>query len=358
MEKAPESEELILPPGGADFIKRHGWAHCDIVPLPTDASTRVYFRLLQTALDRNGSEPATCLLMYDPPPAKSLQQYMHVSALLDQLGLSSPRVFVCDDAYHLALIEDFGDATISRCLHEGYPEEQVYGWCMDALAALHKNAHSLSNEALEVYDFNHAWRELGQFCDWYYPEVMQQPMPEEARKSFEALWHIYWEKGLTALPSTLTCRDFHVDNLILRQQQPPERTCGIIDFQDALWGSPTFDVVSLLQDARRDVDPAVEKMMLDRLFQDVAPSLGWNHDAFMFSYAIMGIQRHSKILGFCVRMARQRNKTKYLPYIPRLWRLIARNLLHPGVEDLKAWYDQWMPHDHRIQPVILDLSSD
>ena len=152
------------------------------------------------------------------------------------------------------------------------------------------------------------------------------------------------------VPQTLVLRDYHVDNLMLLPGTQPgggPQGLGLLDFQDAVIGPVTYDLVSLLEDARRDVSPALAAAMLARYaaaFPEIDPA------ALDLSCRIMGAQRSMKIVGIFTRLSRRDGKHRYLTHIPRLWRLIARDLDHPALAPLSAWLDAAIPPAIRTTP--------
>jgi aminoglycoside/choline kinase family phosphotransferase len=113
---------------------------------------------------------------------------------------------------------------------------------------------------------------------------------------------------------------------------------GLIDYQDALAGHPAYDLVSILQDARRDVSPELESKMLDHY-----ASLTGVGDEFRSHYALLGAQRNAKIIGIFTRLWKRDGKARYLDFLPRMWGLLERDLEHPELAPLKAWFDKHIP---------------
>ena len=143
-------------------------------------------------------------------------------------------------------------------------------------------------------------------------------------------------------------RDYHSPNLIWLDENQGNARVGIIDTQDAVMGSPAYDLVSLLQDARLDVAAAVEQEMLAHYAScRLAGNASFDDAAFRASYAILGAQRAAKILGIFARLSKRDGKHGYLRHIPRVSALLERNLQHPALTELKAWFDQYLPAEER-----------
>ena len=135
-------------------------------------------------------------------------------------------------------------------------------------------------------------------------------------------------------------RDYHVDNLMLLPDRSGVQGCGLLDFQDAVCGPPSYDLVSLLEDARRDVPAELRWRMTDR-YLAAFPAL--DRAAFLKSAAILAAQRNCKILGIFTRLWKRDGKPHYLFHIPRLWRLLEQDLRHPALAPLARWLDHHLP---------------
>ena len=175
-------------------------------------------------------------------------------------------------------------------------------------------------------------------------------MPKSSNENAFALYREIWRSLLPrarGVPETLVLRDFHVDNLIRVGVRDGIAACGLLDFQDAVKGPVTYDLISLLEDARRDVSDSVTKAIrtrYPRAFPDLDETL------FDRSCAILGAQRHCKVLGIFTRLRDRDGKVSYLEHVPRVWRLLERAVMHPALGELKAWLDEYVPTDHRVVP--------
>jgi hypothetical protein len=142
-------------------------------------------------------------------------------------------------------------------------------------------------------------------------------------------------------------RDYHVDNLMVLEERSGVAGCGLLDFQDAVVGPRSYDLVSLLEDARRDIPVQLIAAMLARYlaaFPDLDPA------AFRASFAILGAQRSAKIIGIFTRLCRRDGKDQYLRHIPRVWRLLEGGLAAPELAPVKAWFDEVLPPGERRVP--------
>ena len=185
--------------------------------------------------------------------------------------------------------------------------------------------------------------ELELLLDWFWPATKNAQVPDKLRAQYLHLW----QSALTpvfAQSNNWVLRDFHSPNLIWLAQRKGHKQVGLIDFQDAQRGHAAYDLVSLLQDARRDVPIELEQLCLD-LYLSLKKRQDGDFDdsAFLASYATLGAQRNTKILGIFIRLAKRDKKPAYLAHIPRVAAYLIRNLEHPALADLKAWYDEHIP---------------
>ena len=316
----------------AAFLAGTGWGEARREPLPGDASFRRYVRL------RRGGK--TVMLMDAPPPEEDVRPFTAVAARLRHLGLSAPEVHRADEARGLLLLEDFGDDTFTRLLDEGASEEELYLLATDALAALQGQEGAADGFPSFGADRFVAGAKL--FLDWYLPAAGGQTTDGEG---FVAAMRQVLAPALAG-PETLMLRDFHVDNLVRLDGREGAAACGLLDFQDAAGGPPAYDLASLIEDARRDVDESVRRAVLARYraaFPD-AGNLGRD-------IAVLGAQRHIRVLGTFMRLARRDGKPGYMRHLPRLRRMLERNLAHPALEPLAAWFRRHVAADLRI-PVV------
>ncbi len=330
----------MFPPDRRAAIRRlldsAGWGEAAVDFLAGDASFRRYYRL------RRGTEPA--VLMDAPPPQEDVRPFVAVAELLQRHGLSAPRILARDVAAGLLLLEDFGDATYTRVLAQGHDEAALYGTALDALIALHRRYET--DGSLPPYDDRRLLDETALLVDWYLPALRGEATPPDLRAEYLALWQAVLPVA-HAVPETLVLRDFHVDNLMLLPDRDGPRACGLLDFQDAVRGPVTYDLVSLFEDARRDVPRALADSLLQR-YRDAFPDI--ERDAFAASYAVMGAQRSAKILGIFTRLDRRDGKPHYLHHIPRVWRWLSGDLAHPALVSLARWFDREIPPERRLAP--------
>ncbi|MCX9148531.1 aminoglycoside phosphotransferase family protein [Erythrobacter sp. WG] len=314
-----------LPQGLAEFVAGAGWADAEVQPLPGDASFRRYFRLL-----RGAGESA--MLMHAPPPHEDPQPFLDVAHWLNAHAMRAPAIFASEPQAGWVLTEDFGNDRMRDWLdlHPG-EERAAYEAAVDALAALHR----LPPGPFAPYDMAVYQREAALLAEWWCPA---QGLAVDAEGYAAA-----WGKVLAPViarqsPGVTVLRDYHAENIMLLggKATAPQ---GLIDFQDALVGHPAYDLVSLLQDARRDVDVHLETAMLLHYSQ----AIGGTDDDFLAAYATLGAQRNAKIVGIFTRLNARDGKPRYLAMIPRVWAALERDLAHPALEPVARWFDANIP---------------
>ena len=307
--------QMIPPATAPAFLAGTAWSGAEILPLAGDASFRRYFRVVK--------DGRSAVLMDAPPEHEDSRPFLSVARHLDSIGFRAPRILAENLDLGLILLEDFGDARMKEVI-EADPaiEGGFYAQAIDLLAELHdRPAGDLPPYDMAVYQ-----REAGLFPEWYAPAV---GIDVDAAGYVAA-----WDEALAPLTShqaVTVLRDYHAENIMLLE----DKSLGLLDFQDALAGHPAYDLVSLLQDARRDVAPELEAAMIAHYaakqpFDDAA-------------YALLGAQRNAKILGIFTRLWKRDGKPRYLAFQPRVWAYLERDLAHPALAPVRAWFDANVP---------------
>ena len=324
----------MTPRAGHDrFLAKAGWGSATVLPLAGDASFRRYFRVH----DRG----RRAVLMDAPPEHEDVKPFVQVADVLVGAGFSAPRLLAGDVEQGFLLIEDFGDLLMGPLLAtDPRREDGVYAQAVNVLSALHQ----LPPAGFKPYDRAILEREVLVFAEWY---AKAAGIDADSRSYLEA-WNAVWGDVLreTAERPVLTLRDYHADNIILLPDRPGVKALGLLDFQDALAGHRAYDLVSLLQDARRDVSPRLERAMLAQFLQ---ASDGLDPQAFRAAYEVLGAQRNVKILGVFVRLRDRDGRKGYVERLPRVWGYLNRNFAHPALAPVKAWFDANIPEELRAQ---------
>lgn len=319
--------DMIPPAGAAAFLARAGWTHAAIVPLAGDASFRRYFRVIDGA--------RRAVLMDAPPPHEDPRPFIAMAEHLAGQGFAAPAIHACDLEQGLVLIEDFGDLRVREYLDEDPAQEMaVYRRAVDLLAALHRQPAA----ALPPYDRAIYQREAALLVEWYCPAVGLSVDVAGYQAAWDAVLPLV--EG-SASPTVTVLRDYHAENIMLIDR-PAAEGLGLLDFQDALAGHPAYDLVSLLQDARRHVPEAVEAAMLAHYRATMSVP-----DDFAAAYAVLGAQRNAKIIGIFTRLWKRDGKPRYLSLLPRMWGLLERDLRHPALAPVADWFAANIPADRR-----------
>jgi len=315
----------MTPPSGASaFLARNGWGNARILPLAGDASFRRYFRVVEPTRQ--------AVLMDAPPPHEDPRPFVAIAEYLTAAGFAAPSILAQDMAQGLVLLEDFGDLRMREFLDVA-PEDEaaIYERAIDLLIDLHE----VPAAAVPPYDREVYLREVALVTEWYCP-AMGLSVDEPG---YVAAWEQVLPIVEAAVASPVTVlRDYHAENIMLLPDRDRSRGLGLLDFQDALAGHPAYDLVSLLQDARRDVPPAIERAMLDRYI--AVTGAGADFEA---AYHVLGAQRNAKIVGIFTRLWKRDGKPRYLDYLPRMWGLLERDLAHPALAPVAQWFADNIP---------------
>lgn len=294
----------------AAFLSCAGWADAQPQPLAGDASSRRY-----TRLSRDGR---SAILMEDPEGDVAL--FARLARHLTGIGLSAPRIWAEDARQGLLLIEDLGDGLIARLATDAATERALYLTATDALLALHD--HPPPPE-LPVADPER----LARMIDLAFSHYAQAP---EAQTAAQAAFLPILEAH-TLPADVMMLRDYHAENILDLPARPGPARAGLLDFQDAMVAHRAYDLVSLLEDARRDVGEETRAACLDRYLSRT----GLEAEAFIAAFSVLGAQRNLRILGVFARLARQRGKPAYIDLIPRVWSHLHRDLSHPALAPLR-----------------------
>jgi aminoglycoside/choline kinase family phosphotransferase len=317
----------------AAFLAGHGFGTARPEPLVQDASLRHYLRL------RGGPCPA---VLMDAPPPETIAPFRRVAAHLAALGLSVPEIYAADEATGLMLIEDLGDSTFTVAM-TAENQATLFDAAVDALAAMQEapapplpawNAETMAETALTT------------LLDWWWPAAFRAPAPDAARRDLAGALRDTLAP-LRKTPPVFVHRDYFAGNLMWLPERGGARRVGVLDFQAAALGHPAYDLASLIEDNRREIPGAVAERATARLLA-LRPSL--DPEAFCADVAICAAQRHLRVAGQWVRLARRDCKPHYLAYGPHTWRRLAAALQHPATAPLAAALARWIPPERRGNP--------
>ncbi|MBY6159547.1 phosphotransferase [Mameliella alba] len=300
------------------FLERAGWANARHEPLAGDASARRYSRLTQAG--------QSAILMMDPEGDVTL--FARLARYLGSIGLSAPQILAEDPDQGLLLIEDLGDGLIARLAQDPAAERDLYLLAVDALVELHRHAPP---ERLPVATPDR----LAQMIDLAFVHYTQAPKARE--QAVAAFLPVLREHA--SATEVMVLRDYHAENILFLPDRLGAARAGLLDFQDALLGHRAYDLVSLIEDARRDVSPHVAEACIDRYLG----ATGLPDPGFRAALAVLGAQRNLRILGVFARLAATRGKPHYIDLIPRVWGHLQSDLAHPALSEVRPILDAALP---------------
>ncbi|WDI32588.1 phosphotransferase [Hyphococcus flavus] len=342
------------------FLKSAGWGKAQARALAGDASTRRYERL-----EMAGKH---AILMIAPPAAETsgcpinatederralgynamarlagpnLNAFVAVSNLLREAGLSAPEIYAADPDQGYALLEDLGDDLFASAV-ERVDEQTLYSSAVDALLHLHGArllAPSCDTYSMLSYDGLALEAEVCLLTEWYWPLKTGAAISDDLCHEYIARWREALKK--LSPPHAPALRDFHAENLLWLPSRRGVMRVGVIDFQDALFGHAAYDLVSLLEDARRDVSPELADAMINRYERHTDPD--FDKESFRRDYAILAAQRNAKILGIFARLAKRDNKPRYLDLLPRVEAHFRNDLKREPLAPLAAFISKHLP---------------
>ncbi len=332
------------------FLECHGYGAARAERLAQDASFRRYLRLI------GGPRPA---VLMDAPPPENIRPFLRIGAHLAGIGISVPEVFAADEEAGLLLEEDLGDCLLSSWPGLTRPSAHWRPGVDGRVKPSHDDAMRAAVDTLIAIQratpppdlprwdaVTMATTAMGTLFDWWWPAMFGAPPPEAARRDFAAAL----EAMLVPVAAGPTCfvhRDYFAENLLWLPQREGIRRIGVLDFQSAAIGHPAYDLVSLLQDARRDIPHETEQCAIAHCLA-ACPEL--DPAAFRAAYAACAAQRHLRVACQWVRLARRDGRPGYLVHGPRTWRLLERAVREPAAAPLAAALDRWIPPERRCNP--------
>ena len=313
------------------FLAEHGYAGAARRMLAGDASFRRY--------ERVEYEGEPMVLMDAPPPWENVTPFISVTKQLHHMGVTVPEILAADENEGFLLLEDLGDGVYTKLLtRDPRHEKEYYIAAIEALIEIQKHKHP----ELPVYDEKVYLRELGLFAEWFLPQIHGLERAPNLREEWLSLWLPILVSSKIE-QSVLVHRDYHADNLLWLNDRMGVRRVGMLDYQDALLGDPAYDLVSLLEDARRDVS----KDTVDACYGRFVNSSGIDAASFATRYAVLGAQRNAKIIGIFTRLCVRDGKPQYLDYLPRVWAHFLHDISHPALTPIKQFMEAHVPGEWR-----------
>jgi aminoglycoside/choline kinase family phosphotransferase len=373
-----------------DFLARSGWGGASVTPLPGDASTRSYARLAldgRRAMLMDQPQGAETPAAPEGADAKSRRalgynalarlagadcaRFVAAADYLRGRGLAAPEIHAADTGLGFLILEDLGEALFADVLAAGADERQLYEHAAEVLAHLHAEpaplylptpvfarfpreradarAGAADSGALALFAYDEAalLAETDLFTEWFLPLALGRPARPEETARHRALWAEALAR-LPGAPRVFVHRDYHAQNLLWLPRRSGVARVGLIDFQDAVAGSGAYDLISLIEDARRDVSPELAALTAAHYLAAMrARGSAPDEAAFRTEMAVMAAQRNVKIVGIFARLYKRDGKLRYLALLPRVWNYLERDLAHPALAPLRAWYDQTIPRSRR-----------
>jgi N-acetylmuramate 1-kinase len=346
------------------FIRSSAWRDTTRYFLEGDASFRRY-----EILEGGGGPRAVLMDMParpDGPPVKDGKPYSAVAHLAEDiraviainahlvgLGYSAPKVFVSDWSHGLAIIEDLGSRVYGRMRLAGENMREPMTAAVAVLADMAARSwpeqvpvDGLQQHLVPPYEPQAQLIEVDLLPTWFWPYLHGIEVPAEAHAQFTRCWEEVLPLAV-ATPPVWTLRDYHSPNLLWLPERRGLQRVGLIDTQDCVRGHPAYDLASLLQDARVDVEADEELVLFEDYCQLRAGDPAFDRQQFTAAYAILGAQRATKILGIFARLSKRDGKHGYLKHLPRVSRYLERNLQHPVLAGLKYWHARYLPPAQR-----------
>ena len=281
-----------------------------LTPASADASFRRYFR----ATLNNGDH---YIVMDAPPQHEDCLPFIKVAALFASAGINVPRVLHQDLVQGFLLLTDLGDATYLSALNL----DNAHALYMDAVNALIQIQLASQVDVLPVYDRDMLARELQLFPDWYVTQHLGTTLTDTQNQQLQQVFYALLDNN-TAQPQVYVHRDYHSRNLMVSTPNP-----GVLDFQDAVYGPITYDLVSLFKDAYITWDEEVILDWVIRYWEQARKAglpVATDFGEFYRDFEWMGLQRHLKVLGIFARLAHRDGKHGYLENLPAVLNHVRR----------------------------------
>ena len=312
-----------------NFLKINQIETKNLIPIKNDASFRKYFRV-----DKK------ILMDADPNLGEDVGSFININHVLREFKLNVPEIFTIDKENGFLLLEDLGENIFSQILNSEN-EEQLYKQAIEVWVEIYKkDLNKFSNFTfLEKYSVEKLQDESQLFIEWYLKKYLKINITDTDIKDFKDIINKIFN-NLDTKFEKLVLRDYHVDNLILQKSKLGLKQVGILDFQDAVLGSSSYDLISIIEDVRRPISKDLKNILI-KYFIDLT---GYDSNQLEKELAFYSVQRNLKILGIFSRLNLRDNKSKYMQYNDNAWKYIESNLNNPAMSDLKVWLKKILPN--------------
>ena len=308
------------------YLEKHKISTKNLVAIKSDASFRKYYRLENNILAMDAA----------PEKGESVSKFSEIARILHSFNLSAPKIIDVNNKEGFILLEDFGDKVFSKHMNKKN-KKNLYKKAIDVLIDIkiksHQNKSYLSK--LKTYNFEELYRESILFIEWFIEKKLGMQISNKKRDEFYQILQQAF-LNIKSQNDTLVLRDYHVDNLILKDHKEPLKQVGLIDFQDALLGSSFYDLASLLEDVRMPLNEN-EKEELLKYYINMTNE---NYETVLREINFFSLQRNLKILGIFNRLSIRDGKARYLEYLPATFNFIKSNLKSSLFFDMKKWIEE------------------
>ena len=303
-----------------------------IIELEQDASLRRYFRI--------NSQNKNYIFMDSSKDSKQFDLLLEVNKVIKNTNISIPQIFNYDLNNKFMILEDFGINRFDKLIHIPKYTEKLLKYAVDSLVVI-KNTIKYNNKFnIITFDYNLFKNEISEFVEFYYPFIFNKKMPISYKKDFYNIWKKKFKESNFSFDSFVH-KDFFCNNLFYLSSRNKYLKCGIIDYQDAMWGDEALDLVSLLEDSRRFINHDSSKDLINYFLKNTNQYKIKN--SFYKRYNFLGAARQTRILGRWVKLLKNYNKNQYLKYLDITWKRLENNLKHNSLKEIYEFYNEIIP---------------
>ena len=308
------------------YLEKQKISTKNLVAIKSDASFRKYYRLENNILAMDAA----------PEKGESVSKFLEIATILHSFNLSAPKIIDVNNKEGFILLEDFGDKIFSTYMNKEN-KMNLYKKAIDVLIdiKIKSNQNKSSLSKLTTYNFEELYRESILFIEWFIEQKLRMQISNKKRDEFYQILHQAF-LNIKSQNDTLVLRDYHVDNLILKDHKEPLKQVGLIDFQDALLGSSFYDLASLLEDVRMPLNENEKEELLKYYIN----TTNENYETVLREINFFSLQRNLKILGIFNRLSIRDGKVRYLEYLPATFNFIKSNLKSSLFFDMKKWIEE------------------
>ncbi len=314
-----------------DFLRKESCEVGTLTPVAGDSSGRMFFRVRRDGV--------SLVAMSSPPdddpasiPGHKIADLVRITKGLEKIGVRVPALYAVDETNGFVLLEDFGSVSFGKA---NEAPSALYGLATDTLIRFREEMKD-NNLALPLYYESHIHTGRRRVVDWYIPFVRQEKNEDGLAESYVSVWDQI-EQSLPPCPVGFVHGDYHFENLMWLNEGRVSSTCGVLDFQGALWGPLPYDLVNVLEDVRVDVPQDIRTGMMARYCETMSAE---EKETFALWYRVLGTQFHCRVMGQFIRLAVRDHKTAYLSHLPRTAALLKAGLAAPVLAPIRDWFER------------------